>query len=660
MDILFVSLALLVGGGFLSLALGWSSKLSRLAGMWSGVAGGVVGLWACIDLVRAGASQTFAIPWPTAGITIALHVDTLALFFLAPIFLLTLACAVYATSYLHATTRGGQYAYHWFFFNLLAASMALVVIAANGLFFLVAWEIMALSSFFLVTYDYANEEVRRAGWLYLIATHCGTVFLFMFFLLCAGQCGSFDFVAFTALKTLPQTMTMLLFGLALIGFGTKAGLFPLHVWLPDAHPAAPSHVSALMSGVMIKTGIYGIMRMLTWLAPLPAWGGAVIFTLGIIGALFGIAMAAGQTDIKRSLAFSSVENIGIIFLGIGVSLFASAIGQPAIAVLAMTGAMLHIWNHALFKGLLFLGAGSLIHATTTRELSLMGGLLRRMPITGSLVIAGSLAICALPPLNGFVSEWFIYLGLLKMGQVSSGSIALLAMLLVVFLALVGGLVLITFSRLVGIALLGEPRCPEAASAHEAHWTMLTPMAVLMACCLLFGLYPALVLRTVSRVVDLLLPGSHLAAAVGQGEPLSSMGRLATLLLVCITTLVMLRWQRAAKVRRMPTWGCGFPLVNTRMAYTAGGYAELAQRSLLCVCLQPKVAIAPPVGLFPQASRLTMAAHDLMFSRFFQPLFRHVADRAITCRGLQAGLLHIYILYIFIATALLLGLVLLPL
>lgn len=660
MNILFVSLALLVGGGSLSLALWWNSRLSRLAGMWSGVAGGVVGLWACIDLVRAGASQAFAIPWPTAGITIALHVDTLALFFLAPIFLLTLACAVFATSYLHATTRAGQYAYHWFFFNLLAASMALVVIAANGLFFLVAWEIMALSSFFLVTYDYANEEVRRAGWLYLIATHCGTVFLFMFFLLCAGQCGSLDFVDFTALKTLPQAMTMLLFGLALIGFGTKAGLFPLHVWLPDAHPAAPSHVSALMSGVMIKTGIYGILRMLTWLAPLPAWGGAVIFTLGIIGALFGIAMAAGQTDIKRSLAFSSVENIGIIFLGLGVSLFASAIGQPAIAVLAMTGAMLHIWNHALFKGLLFLGAGSLIHATTTRELSRMGGLLRRMPITGSLVIAGSLAICALPPLNGFVSEWFIYLGLLKMGQVSSGSIALLAMLLVVFLALVGGLVLITFSRLVGIALLGEARCPEAASAHEAHWTMLTPMAVLMVCCLLFGLYPALVLRTVSRVVDLLLPGSHLALAVGQGEPLASLGRLAALLLVCIGGLVMLRWQRAAEERRLPTWGCGFTLVNTRMAYTAGGYAELAQHSLLCVCLQPKVAIAPPVGLFPQAGRLTMAAHDLMFSRFFQPLFRHVADQAITCRALQAGLLHIYILYIFIATALLLGLVLLPL
>jgi NADH:ubiquinone oxidoreductase subunit 5 (subunit L)/multisubunit Na+/H+ antiporter MnhA subunit len=289
----------------------------------------------------------------------------------------------------------------------------------------------------------------------------------------------------------------------------------------------------------------------------------------------------------------------------------------------------------------------------------MGGLLRRMPITGSLVLGGSLAICALPPLNGFVSEWFIYLGLLEMGQASGGAIAMLAMLLVVLLALVGGLVLITFSRLVGIALLGEPRCAATAAAHEASWLMLVPMALLMAGCLLLGLYPALALRGVAGVVALLLPGSHLNAAVGQGEPLAYLSWLVALLLAGIGGLVLLRWLRAKAVRRLPTWGCGFSLPTARMAYTAGGYAELAQRSLLCACLQPTLANVPPTGLFPRTGRLDMASHDPIFSRFFRPMFQRLADRALTCRGLQAGQLHIYVLYIFIATALLLGLVLLP-
>ncbi len=658
MQILLISLTILVLGACLALATGWQNRLSHALGTISAVTGSVVGLWGCFLLTQSGTPQDFSVLWATAGVTLSLRVDTLSLFFLLPIFLLTLCCAIYATSYLHGTTRKGQYGYHWFFFNLLAASMVLVVTAANGLFFLVAWEIMSLSSFFLVSYDYAEEEVRKAGWLYLIATHCGTIFLFLLFLSAAWKTGSFDFASFTILKSLPMSTAVLFFFFALIGFGTKAGLFPLHTWLPDAHPAAPSHVSALMSGVMIKTGIYGILRTLTFLPELPPWCGAVLFTLGICGALFGIAMATMQTDIKRSLAFSSVENIGIIFLGLGISLFAAGIGQPVAAALAMAGALLHIWNHALFKGLLFLGAGSLVHGTGTRELSKMGGLMRRMPVTGFLIMAGCMAITALPPFNGFISEWFIYMGLLQIGQASSGAIAMVSLLLVVFLALVGGMVLVTFSRLAGIALAGEPRQQKTAVARESSWSMLAAMGVLMVFCLLIGIFPGVALRGVSGVIDMML-GQNASGPLVNGFEIEYIGRIAALLLLTVGGFVLFRWRRGKDVRRMPTWGCGFTLPNNRMAYTAGGYSELAQNSMFFSWLKPKFSTVLAKGLFPRTAELRMESTDPVFRRIFEPVFQQIAEKANMCHRLQTGQLHIYIMYIFIATALLLGLVLFP-
>jgi hydrogenase-4 component B len=658
MQTLFGSLILFGLGGFLALAFAWSNRISHTVGVISAVAGSAVGILACILMMQAGIAQEFSMPWATAGTTLSLRVDNLALFFLLPIFLLTLCCAVYATSYLHATTRRGQYGYHWFFFNLLAASMVLVVTAADAIFFLMVWECMSLSSFFLVTYDYARDEVRRAGWLYLIATHCGTLFLFLLFLLAGWKSGSFAFASFAELKSLELPMAVLLFFLALIGFGTKAGLFPLHIWLPVAHPAAPSHVSALMSAVMIKTGIYGLLRITTFLPPLPAWCGIVVFSLGIGGALFAIAMATMQTDIKRSLAFSSVENVGIIFLGLGVSLYAASIGQPVVATLAMAGALLHIWNHSLFKGLLFLGAGSLVHGAGTREISHMGGLLRRMPVTGTLVIFGCVAISALPPLNGFVSEWLIYMGMLEMGQASTGAIAILFLSLIVFLALVGGMVLITFSRLAGMALLGEPRRETTAAARESGWPMLAAMGLLMVSCLLIGLYPALALRQVTGVAEFLL-GQNVATAFAGGEQLASLGWISRVLFIVIVGLVLFRWRLARGVRRMPTWGCGFMLPNSRMAYTAGGYTELIQKSVFSSWMQPKFSNFLPKGLFPRDTRLTLESHDPVFLRIFQPLFTLIAEKANACRALQAGQLHIYFLYIFTATTLLLGLVLWP-
>jgi formate hydrogenlyase subunit 3/multisubunit Na+/H+ antiporter MnhD subunit len=531
--------------------------------------------------------------------------------------------------------------------------MALVVTAANAVLFLAAWEIMSLSSFLLVAFEHDRAEVRRAAWIYLLATHLGTAFLFALFLLAGTRTGSFDFASFGALSALPPASAALLFLFAVVGFGTKAGLFPLHVWLPDAHPAAPSHVSALMSGIMIKTGIYGILRMLTFLPPAPAWWGALLMALGIGGALFGIALAALQRDIKRCLAYSTVENVGIMFLAFGLSIFASARGLPAVAAVALAGGLLHLWNHALFKGLLFLGAGSLMHGTGSRDLDRMGGLLRRMPFTGALLVGGSLAISALPPLNGFVGEWLIYLGLLQAGASAGGLAGLWPFVLVGLLGLVGGLAALVFTRLIGIALLGQPRSAEADRAHESSWAMTLPMTFLLALCLAIGLFPDAVLRLVQLPVGRFVP---VAASGFQPAMVAVVGRIALLLLA----LLVAAWFGLARLRasrpraRGATWGCGYVLPSSRMAYTAEGYSELGQRHLLPGWLRPLVSGGRPSGLFPSPENLRQEAPDPVLQRLYLPFFADVARRCWRLRWLQQGKLHVYLMYIFLTCAVLMA------
>ena len=301
---------------------------------------------------------------------------------------------------------------YWFFFNGLAASMAMVAVAANGVLFLICWEVMALCSFFLVTFESEEESVQRAGWTYLVATHIGTAFLLVLFLMLGRQAGggSLDFDTFLAARGHMGAAADVLFLLALVGFGAKAGFVPFHIWLPEAHPAAPSPVSAVMSGVMLKTGIYGILRTLTFLGAPHLWWGWLLIATGLVSGIFGVLMALAQHDLKRLLAYHSVENIGIIALGLGLGVLGVAWRLPALAVLGFAGGLLHVVNHALFKGLLFMGAGSVQHATGTREIDLLGGLIKRMPWTGRTFLIGAVAICGLPPLNGFVSELLIYTG----------------------------------------------------------------------------------------------------------------------------------------------------------------------------------------------------------------------------------------------------------
>lgn len=647
---------ILLCGALAALAAGRRTQLAGTLGTLSVALGGLCGLGAALPVLLGAGSQGMSAPWSVPGGGFVLSLDPLAAFFLLPICLLSPLCALYAGPYLRHAAPDRPLGGHWFFFNLLVAALLLVVTAANAVLFLAAWELMTISSFFLVAWDHRLPEVRRAAWLYLVLAHGGLMVLLALFLQAGTWCASLDFGDFGPLAELSAPAAASLFLLALGGFGVKAGLFPLHVWLPDAHPAAPSHVSALLSAVVVKVGLYGLLRVLSWLPPAPAWWGWGLVLLGGLGALYGIALALLQRDIKRCLAYSTVENVGLMVLGLGFSLVASARGEYGAAALALAGALLHLWNHALFKGLLFLGAGSLVHGCGSRDLNGMGGLLRRMPVTAGLCIGGAMAISALPPLNGLAGEWLIYLGLLRSGLVGGSFAALPALLLVGLLGLVGALALAAFARLVGIALLGQPRSPGAAAAQEASRPMLLPMALLLGGCLLLGIYPQVALGLLAAPLAQLNPEAG-AVLVPASAPLAALGHWALglwLALAAVATLLF-RLRRRHPLSIGPTWGCGFALPTARMAYTAAGFAELGQRHLL-----PRwLAAAQPAGgrvagLLASPARLEQQFLDPCLHRWLLPLAALLGERCLRLRWLQQGRLPIYLLYIFLTCALLLG------
>src|SRR5512142_254877 len=361
--------------------------------------------------------------------------------------------------------------------------MALVAVAANALLFLVAWEVMPLCGFVLVLTEHEKRETQRAAYVYLAAAHVGALALFAVFSVLGSAAGSFDFERMAAAGLAPSAA---LFALMLVGFGLKSGLMPFHFWLPGAHSSAPSHVSALLSGVLIKTGIYGLLRVTGFFDAPPLWWGLSLLALGCASAVLGVAFALAQHDLKRLLAYHSVENIGIIAMGAGLALVGRAVGDPALVVLGLSGAVLHVLNHALFKALLFLGAGAVDHACGTREIDLLGGVARAMPRTAILFLVGAAAISGLPPLNGFVSEWLVFLGSLSSLSARGEPLAF-AVLAVPALGLVGGLAAACFVKVHGAVFLGSPRSAEAERAHEAPAAMLWPMALLAAACVAIGL-----------------------------------------------------------------------------------------------------------------------------------------------------------------------------
>jgi formate hydrogenlyase subunit 3/multisubunit Na+/H+ antiporter MnhD subunit len=506
---------------------------------------------------------------------------------------------------------------------------------------------MALTNFFLVTTEEQDATVRRAGWLYLLYSHVTILGLFAFFALERWLTGELGFGPHPAGEA-PGIRTAL-FVLALLAFGIKAGAMPLHSWLPSAHASAPSHVSAVMSGVVIKMGIYGLVRTTGLFADPPLAWGVTVLALGALAAFFGVVFALAQHDLKCLLAYHSIENIGIILLGLGLALVGRSTGRSDWVLLGMAGCLFHVWNHALFKSLLFLGAGSVLHATGTREVERLGGLARRMPATGALFLVGSVAICGLPPFNGFASELLIYLGFAR-AAVGPGSawVALPAPVL----AATGALALACFVKVIGIVFLGTPRSAAAADARESPAAMLVPMALLAALCALLGLAPSLAAPALERAVGVWAGGPPLAPL--HGPPLAELvpfgwvsgGGAAIVAVAGALCLVLLPVSRRARRRQpaLPTWDCGYLTSSPRLQYTGSSFAEIIT-SRFSWALRPREQRPGIDRLFPTSATFHSQVDDAVLDSLLRPSARAALGATAWFRSLPKGQLQRYIVYI---------------
>lgn len=600
----------------------------------------ILGLGAALSSLLSGNSTSYLVALSLPFGPHILALDPLSALFVIPILLVACSCSIYSLGYWPADHHPRTTRKITFFFGLLVAALLWVLVARSTGLFLIGWEIMALAAYFVLTTNDDEEEVRTAGSLYMICTHTGTLSLFALFSLLAAQTGSFLLPQAASLDGSTPFATAVLL-LALLGFGLKAGIMPLHIWLPSAHANAPSHISAIMSGVILKIGIYGLVRTLSCFTNIPLWWGITILALGVISGVVGVAFAIGQHDLKRLLAYHSIENIGIIYIGIGVALIGAHNGSSLLILLGMGGALLHVINHALFKSLLFLGAGSIIHAIGTREIDRMGGLLRRMPWTAFFFLVGAVAICGLPPLNGFVSELLIYLGLFNGAMQGSGAAAVA--LAAPFLALVGGLAVACFVKVFGVVFLGTARTDQAALAHEAGSSMKLPMALLALVCTTIGLLPALVAPLLDRAVTTWYPGlaaSDLRLAVA--APLGWVTLLGLALLVAIALFHRIS-QRRSSDPTSETWGCGYLAPTSRMQYSASSFAEMLIKLFAGIlrpdCHQPEVS-----GSFPSSTRFESHVPEAVLERVYLPFLTWANQKLTPLRHLQHGHLHLYILY----------------
>ena len=610
-------------------------------------AGSLAGLTgAAIVLVTTRTALLFFGPNPPVGAAVA-AVDPLSALFLLPIFTISLCCAVYATEYWPAEKNPHTFRRLTFFFGILSASLAVLVMARSSILFLIAWEIMALSCYFALSTEDSKPEVRAAGTLYLITTHLGTLALFAMFSLLKGACGSFNFPAAGSVDgAIPLAAGI--FATALFGFGLKAGLMPLHIWLPSAHAHAPSHISALMSGVLIKMGIYGLVRTFSFFSHIPLWWGAVVLITGVFSGILGVAFAIAQHDIKRLLAYHSIENIGIIAMGIGIALIGKTIDSSPLVILGMAGALLHVLNHATFKALLFFSAGSAIHATHTRQIDRMGGLGRLMPWTASCFLVGAVAISGLPPLNGFISEFLIYLGVFSEIRSGTGPAMPLLAMTAPALALIGGLAAACFVKVYGVAFLGLPRSAEAAGAGEAGWRMRAPMVLLAVVCVVIGLFPA----SVATVLDAAL-GAWQPSLVSGGsrlEDLAPFWWLTILSAVLLALITLVGVFLVGRLRSAPhavgvTWDCGYLRPAARMQYSASSFAEMLVK-LFSGMLRPHTEAPEIKKPFPDAARFASHVPETVLELLFLPFLHGVRARVGVIRRLQNGQIHLYILYVF--------------
>ncbi len=612
------------------------------------VLGGMAGLTVAGTPLSGGGTVVVTIG-SFLGTRIGLAVDALSAVFLAPLFLVSALVSIYGLGYWPRAGHPASASRLRLSCGLLAASMAVVVTADSGLLLLVAWEVMALAAFFAATADDHEPAVREAGWIYLVATHTGTLALLALVAVLRAATGSF---AWSAIPPGNEWLRSVVFLLALAGFGFKAGLVPIHFWLPGAHANAPSHVSALLSGVMLKMGVYGFLRVTQLLPEPPAWWGGLVLVVALLTALTGILLALRESDLKRLLAYSSVENLGIVFLGIGLALLGRAQHRPAWVALGLAAAVLHVVNHALFKTLLFLSTGALVHAHGSRDLESMGGLLRRMPRVGAAFATGSLAVCGLPPLNGFASEWLLYLGLLAAWTETGDAGSTLGGFAVAGLALVGGLAVATFVKAFGTAFLGTPRDPSRRPGHDATGALLVPLVALGPLCILLGLAPVLVAPVLDRVTAVWWDVPGLPGIGGRLAPLTTFNVAAGLVLAA-AVLALGRRLRVARTGA-GTWDCGYAAPSTRMQYTARSFSEWIAERVGPGFLSPARETRRPASTFPRDGAFRSVTPDPFLSRWFRPALDRAATRLEGLRILQQGRLPVYVLYVFATLLALLG------
>ncbi len=649
--------------------------LGLTASRWRAAGTFVYGVCALVSLLHLGIAgirlMDTADPAPTLVLPFGLpwfeahfRLDALAAYFLVVANLIGGAVSLFAIGYGRHEAEPARVLplYPWFL-----AGMTLVVLADDAFVFLLSWEFMSLTSWLLVLSTHREKETSHAAYVYLVMAAAGTMALLLAFGLLAGLAGDYSFASMREGERSPLLGSLVIL-LVLLGAGSKAGLVPLHAWLPLAHPAAPSHVSALMSGVMTKVAVYGLVRVLFDLVGgVPWWWGAILLAIGAVSAVIGVLYALMQHDLKKLLAYHTVENIGIIVTGLGLSLIFQASGFLSYAALAFVAALFHVLNHALFKSLLFCGAGAVLTATGERDMETLGGLIRRMPVTAFTFLVGAAAISALPPLNGFVSEWLTFQAILQSPNLPQWPLKFGVPIAGALLALAAALAAACFVKAFGITFLGRARSAKAGDAREVEPVMLAAMIGLAALCFLFGVLPSAAVALLRPAADLLIGGDLSPAFSGFGwiwvAPVgigrgSYSGTIVLAVITAVTILVVWLIHRFAsdRVRRAPAWDCGYPDPRPETQYTAGSFAQPLRRVFGTTVFQARETVEMPAPGQLEPARLTVVLRDLAWDWFYQPIGNVIGRSAEQINQLQFLTIRRYLTLMFLALAALLTIV----
>lgn len=658
MDYILLALAgwLVIGVSGL-FALRRTAFVARVLFPLGAVLGMVIGATGLISAF--GAPQVAILPLGLPDLPFHLRLDSLSSFFLFVFGIVSTGISIFSAGYFRIG-EGTPPGLLCLEYHVCLAGMGLILIADDAYVFMVAWETMSLTATLLVTANHRLPEVRRAGFLYLLISHVGALALLLCFGLLQANTGDYTFANMRH-QQLDVFWASIAFFLALFGFGAKAGILPLHIWLPEAHPAAPSPISALMSAFVLKTGIYGVLRVCFDLLHTQVWWwGGVTLALGLATALFGVVLSAAQTDMKRLLAYSSVENIGLIFAGIGLTILFRAYGMATLAALSLTAALYHVISHAAFKCLLFLCTGTVLHATGERNLGRLGGLMRFMPWTAWAALIGALAAAGLPPLGGFVSEWLLLQSFLFTPGLPNSFLNMLIPIVAAVIALVGALAGYVMVKFFGIIFLGQPREHKLHDAHDAGRWELFGFGWLVAVCLFVGLFPVQMVAVIDRVTHLLV-GSGIAETVARNSwlmlaPVTSdrasympVAFVAMLLGCCLLAYALVRRLYHGRFRRAIPWGCGYPFQSAHMQDTAEGFGQPIREIFGSFFRMTREL----PSAFDKAPRYSVTIEDPFWSLLYRPIAALTERIARVVGMLQQGRIAVYLLYSFLTLLLLL-------